>query len=70
MRGRDPQISDWVIGRYVLQEQTFQLLIIYLQVGPKDTPSQVQENTHTIQFREICFIVAMEVGVAVRLYNL
>ena len=70
MRGHDPQISDWVIGRYVLQEQTFQLLIIYLQVGSKDTLSQVQENTHTIQFHEICFIIVMEVGIAVRLYNL
>ena len=67
MRGCDPKISDWVIGRYVLQEYKYQLLII-LQTSPKDTENQVQENTYTIQFHEICFIV-MEVGIAVRLYS-
>ena len=67
MRGRDPKISDWVIGRYVLREYKYQLLII-LQTSPKDTENQVQENTYVIQFCEICFI-AMEVGIAVRLYS-
>ena len=67
MQGRDPKMSDWVIGRYVLWEYKYQLLII-LQTRPKDTENQVQENTYTIQFCEICFI-ATEVGISVRLYS-
>ena len=67
MQGHDPKISNWVIGRYVLRECKYQLLII-LQTSPKDTENQVQENTYAIQFCEICFI-AMEVGIAVRLYS-
>ena len=45
----------------------YQLLII-LQISPKDTENQVQENTYMIQFCEIWFIVT-EVGIAVRLYS-